>query len=67
MDVSAKELLLLKAINTSHRDGIPQPLHLRADVKDLIARGLVTESAAGLSVPDDVKFELLVTGQSLGR
>lgn len=67
MDVTDKELVLLKAINNSHRDGTPQPEHLRNDAQPLIARGLVAEGETGLYVPDDVKWKFLADGQSLGR
>lgn len=67
MDVTNEELILLKAINHSHRGRISQPAHLRDDARALIARGLVAECDTGLYVPDDVKFKFLADGQSLGR
>lgn len=67
MDMTDKELVLLKAINNSHRDGMPQPEQLRLDAESLIARGLVADGVAGLYVPDEVKLKLLAAGQSVGR
>ncbi|MBV7542194.1 hypothetical protein [Acidovorax sp. sic0104] len=67
MDVTDKELVLLKATNNSHRNGIPQPERLRLDAESLIARGLVADGKAGLYVPDEVKLKLLAAGQSVGR
>lgn len=67
MDVTDKELVLLKAINNSHRDGMPQPENIRLDAQSLIARGLVADGEAGLYVPDEVKLKLLAAGQSVGR
>lgn len=62
-----RELLLLKAVNNSRRQGIPQPPHVRDDAKELLLRGLVAEDHEGMYVPDEVKFQLLADGQSLGR
>lgn len=67
MDMTDKELVLLKAINNSHRDGMPQPEQLRLDAESLIARGLVADGVAVLYVPDEVKLKLLAAGQSVGR
>ncbi len=66
MDVTDKELVLLKAINNSHRDGMRQPEHIRLDAESLIARGFVADGEAGLYVPDEVKLKLLAAGQSVG-
>lgn len=66
-EVTEKDLLLLKAINNSRRQGILQPPHLRDEAKELLLRGLVAEDSEGMYVPDDVKFQFLADGQSLGR
>ncbi len=66
-ELTERELLLLKAINHSRRQDMPQPAHLRSEAHELLVRGLVAEDDAGLYVPDDVKFQLLAAGKSLGR
>lgn len=67
MDVTDKELVMLKAINNSHRAGVPQPERLRLDAESLIARRLVADGEEGLYLPHDVKLKLLADGHSLGR
>ena len=66
-EVTERDLLLLKAINNSRRQGILQPPNLRDEAKELLLRGLVAEDPEGMYVPDDVKFQLLADGRSLGR